>query len=225
MRPLICVLFLLATPVARAQDVWRDVLAGMPLRTNITELTASNYVNTMLGAFQSNDTVKALVVMPGAVDTFFWHRETTARLPPAPSTLLDAVVALTNQTRIRATFRPPGLFLHFDWDPLEPLFQIRDVPTAEKILARHFPAHAVFNDWDWDYLLPILKKAGGVTVAPKLHSRYSYHFYRSSFAAWNLNSWEALEVVSLATKTTFTVEKKKVTFKEDLRDPSAGPAQ
>ncbi len=220
-----CILLVLSTFTVRAQDEWRSVLAGMPLRTNVTELNTFNYVNTLLGAFQSNDTVKALVFMPGAVDTFFWQRETAARLTNASPSLLDAVIALTNQTRIRATFRPPWLLLHFDWDPLEPLEQIKDSAAADKIRAKRFPAHAVFNDRDWDYLLPILKKSTGVTVTPKLHSRYSYHFYRSSFAAWNLSSWEALELVSLASKTTFTVEKKKVTFKEDLRDPSAGAAQ
>jgi hypothetical protein len=224
MRRLACVLLLFAAIAARAQDAWRAALAGMPLRTNITQLTTFNYAGAMLGAFRSNDTVKAFVFQPGAVDTFFWRRETTAQLTNASPTLLDAVVALTNQTRVRATFRPPFLLLHFDWDPLEPLSHIKDPATADKLLAKRLPAHAVFNDRDWDYLLPILKKAAGVTVAPKRHSRYSYHFYRSSFAAWNLNAWEALQVVSLATKTTFTVEKKQVTFQEDLRDPSAGAA-
>ena len=222
MRRLSCILLFLSLLAVHAQEEWRTVLASMPLRTNVTELNTSNYVNTMLGAFQSNDTVKALVFMPGAVDTFFWHRETTVRLTNTSPTLLDAAVALTNQTRICATFRPPWLLLHFDWDPLEPLAQIKEPATVEKIRAKRFPAHVIFNDRDWDYLLPTLKKSTGVTVGPKLHSRYSYHFYRSSFAAWNLNAWEGLELVSLASKTTFTVEKRKVTFKEDLRDPSAG---
>ena len=119
MRQLACILVALSTFTVSAQDEWRSVLAGMPLRTNVTELNTFNYVNTILGAFKSNDTVKALVFMPGAVDTFFWRRETAAQLTNTSPTLLDAVVALTNQTRIRATFRPPWLLLHFDWDPLE----------------------------------------------------------------------------------------------------------
>lgn len=224
MRRLASLFLLFSALTIRAQDDWRIVLAAMPLRTNISELNTFNYANVLLGALQSNATVKALVIMPGAVDTFFWQRDKTVRLTNTSPTLLDAVIALTNQTRIRATFLPPWLLLHFDWDPLEPLELIKDPATIEKIRAKRFPAHVVFNDRDWDYLLPILKKSTGVTVAPKLHSRYSYHFYRSTFAAWNLNSWEALELISLASKTTFTVEKRQVTFKEDPRNPAAGSA-
>jgi len=212
-----------AITVQAAEDDWRAALAQMPLRTGVTELDTSNYVDVMLQAFGSNDTVKALIFQPGAVDTFFWHRETRVLLTNASPSLLDEVVAMTNQTRIRASFRPPLLLLHFDWDPLEPACEIWHGEAVDKIRARPFAAHVLYDDKDWDFTLPVLKKATGITIAPKLHSRYSYHFYRSSFAAWNLNAWEALETVSLATRTVFDVEKRKVTFREDDRYLTAFP--
>lgn len=224
MRALIFAMCLLAVPFAQAQDEWRNVLAAMPLRTNATELNTDNYVDVILQSFQSNSAVKGLVFMPGAVDVFFWHRGTTVRLTNESRTLLDAVVALTNQTGMEATFQPPLLLLHQDHDPLTPSFEIKDTNTAAKIHQRNYSLHAFYNDKDWDFTLPALKKAVGVAIAPKKKSRYSYHFYRSSFAAWNLTAWETLETFSLATKTTFTVEKRQVTFKDDFRDPARTPA-
>lgn len=217
LRAVVCILWLFAAPGARADEDWQSILAQMPLRTNVTELTTFNYVNVVLSAFQSNDTVKALVFLPGAVDTFFWHRETKVLLTNASPTLLDAVSALTNQTRIRATFRPPLLLLHFSWDPLTPDCEIRDGAMVDKLRQRRFLAHALYNDKDWDFTLPALKKATRAAIAPGRHSRYSYHFYRSSFAAWNLTAWEAVQTFSLATRTTFLLEHGRITFKEDER--------
>ena len=105
---------------ARAAQSWPDALAKMPLPRRVQYLTRTNCVPTLLAAFQPDQTVKALVFMPGATDEFYMFRRATAELTnPAPS-LLDAVIALTNQTFIRATFRPPLLLLHTDEDPLEP---------------------------------------------------------------------------------------------------------
>jgi len=223
MHRLVCCLCLVVTFAARAADDWRAALARMPLATNVTELNTFNYASALLGAFGSNETVKALVILPGAVDTFFWHRETKVILTNASPSLLDAVAALTNQTRIRATFRPPLLLLHFDWDTLVPFCEIRDGASVDKLQRRRFVPHALYNDKDWDFTLPILKKAAGVTIAPTRHSRYSYHFYRSTFAAWNLTAWEALQAVSLATRTVFDIEKGKVVFREDERYLNTDP--
>lgn len=202
---------------ATAGEDWQTPLAGMPLGTNVAELNATNCVKIMLRAFQSNSTVKALVFMPGATDEFYFFHRARAVLTNANPSLLDAVNALTNQSRIQATFRPPFLLLHAAADPLEPLAIIHDAPTAAKIQQRRFIAHALYNDRDWDFMLPILKKYCGVTFTPKMYSKYSFHFFRHSFAGWNLTSWEALEVMSLAGKTTFTVEKKQVNFQGDER--------
>ena len=107
----------------------------MPLGTNVTQLNRTNCVGIMLGAFQSNDVVKALIFMPGATDEFYFFRRARADLTNSPASLLDAVSALTSQTLIRATFRPPLLLLHTDEDLLEPVIKIEHQPTADKIKA------------------------------------------------------------------------------------------
>jgi hypothetical protein len=217
MRIFICICLYLSGFAAIAEETWQNALAQMPLGTNVTQLNRTNCVKLMLQAFGSNDVVKGLVFMPGATDEFYMFRRAKAALTNASPTLLDAVNALTNQTLIRVTFRPPLLLLHTDEDPLVPIAEIKDTETAARIERTPFIAHAVYFDRDWDYLLPILTKTLKAKFIPILHSRNSWHFYRHSFAAWNLNGREALEAVALAGKTTFTVGRKKVAFQGDVR--------
>src|SRR5581483_2230094 len=94
---------------------------------------------------------------------------------------------------------------------------VKDAATATRLQQAQFVSHGLFNDRDWDFLLPILKKSLRVKFSPSLHSTQSWHFYRHSFAGWNLNGWEALEVIAMAGKTKFTVEKKHITFAGDDR--------
>jgi hypothetical protein len=201
----------------RAQEPWQSALAKMPLVTNVAELNRTNCVDITLRSFQSNDVVKALVFMPGATDEFYLFRRARASLTNGSPTLLDAIAALTNQTFIRATFRAPLLLLHTDEDPADPISVIKNPATAARIRETPFASHGIYNDRDWDFLLPVLKKSYGITFAPKLYSRNSFHFYRHSFAEWNLDGWEALEAIALAGKTRFTVDRKRVTFEGDNR--------
>jgi len=105
------------------------------------------------------------------------------------------------------------------------LTEIKDLKTAYRLEGTPFVEHALYNDRDWDFLLPILKETLGLRFSPGLYSRDSFHFYRHSFAAWNLNGWEALEAVALAGKTRFKVCRKslldfggsEVEFKPDAR--------
>ena len=212
-----CLRLLLVSGTAVAEEAWPAALSGMPLGTNVTELNRANCVAVMLRAFRSNQTVKALVFMPGATDEFYMFRRAKAVLTNASPSLLDAVRALTNQTYIRATFHPPLLLLHTDEDPLEPAIRIEQQATAEKLSSRRFVAHAEYNDRDWDFIQPILKKALRADIRPWRYSRGSWHFYRHSFAAWNLNGWEALRATAAAGKTRFTVRRNQLVFESDPR--------
>jgi hypothetical protein len=200
-----------------AGAAWESALAAMPLPAGVTRLEQTNCVHLLLNAFQSNDVVKALIFMPGATDELYMFHRAKAVLDKVSPTLLDAVIALTNQTFIRATFRPPFLLLHSDEDPLEPLAQIHDERTAARIRKAKFKRHVVFEDQDWDSLLFELERTYGVWFYPRAGSTSSWHFYRHSFAAWRLTGWEGLQAVSLAGKTRFTVERGKVVFEGDQR--------
>ena len=223
---IICFFFVcLAPSLLLAAELWESALTRMPLENRVTELNRTNCVDVMLKAFQSNEVVRALIFMPGATDEFYMFKRARAQLTNASPTLLDAVSALTNQTLIKATFRSPFLLLHTDEDPLEPLIAIESESAAEKLRQTRFVSHGICNDWDWDFIQPILRESIKVDIRPWRYSRASWHFYRHSFAAWNLSGWEALEAVASAGKTSFTVRRKslvdfrqiEVDFKPDAR--------
>jgi hypothetical protein len=208
-------LFLAAA--ALAQPSWQEEFARMPLGGKIPELDRHNCVAVMLNSFRPNAAVKALIFMPGATDEFYFFRRARARLTSDAPSLLDAVIALTNQTYIRATLAPPFLLLHTAEDPLEAIAVIEDQRTADRISHKHFEKHALFNDLDWDHLQPILAFNLNTRITPRPGSHDSYHFFRHSFAAFDLNGWDALRAVALADKTKFVVKKGKIVFEADSR--------
>jgi hypothetical protein len=215
---LILVSFLLSQPHAlRAQPTWQEEFAKMPLAEKVSELDRQNVVRIMLHSFQRNAAVQALIFMPGATDEFYFFHRAHAHLAGAAPTLLDAVIALTNQTYVRATLNLPFLLLHTREDPLEPIIVIDDQRTADRIKRHHFEKHAIFNDNDWDYVEPILAFDIDTHLTPRVGSHDSYHFFRHSFAEYDLNGWDALRAVALANKTKFTVKKRWVAFAGDDR--------
>ncbi|MGP8201388.1 MAG: hypothetical protein ACLQU4_18005 [Limisphaerales bacterium] len=205
-----------AGPLA-AQTTWQEEFAKMPLTEKVSELNRHNCVKVMLASFQRNPAVKALIFMPGATDEFYFFRRARAALTKSAPTLLDAVSALTNQTYIRATLNPPFLLLRTDEDPLEPIVVIQDQRTADRLRKKHFERHGIFNDRDWDYMQPILAFDLNTKMLPVLQSHESHHFFRHSFAEYDLQGWDALRAVALAGKTGFAVSRKKVVFSGDTR--------
>ena len=143
-------------------------------------------------------------------------RRARAALPDSSPSLADAVVALTNQTLLRAAFQPPFLLLHTDEDPTVPEITIEDQATAERLRGR-VVSHLVTNDGDWDSLQPLLKWPLKVDVRPWQHSPDSWHFYRHSFAAWNLTGFELLKATALAGKTRCIVRHNRIIFEPDPR--------
>ena len=209
---------IVSTPLALvAAEDWQNALAKMPLTSNVVELNRTNCVRVVFDAFQANDTVKALIFMPGATDEFYMFRRAKASLKGDRLSLLDAIVALTNQTFIRVSFHAPLLLLHTDEDPLEPVIHVEHEATSKKLQQTLFPNHFLCNDRDWDYLQPILKKKFRVDVRPWRRSYDSWHFYRHSFAGWNLTGLEFLQAVALAGKTSFAVQRNRLVFEGDER--------
>jgi len=209
----------LASTPAVAGD-WQAELATMPLGTRCSppfELNRTNSAPLLLAAFQSNATVKALILMPGATDELYMFRRVKAVLTNGSPTLLDAIIAFTNQTHIRATFRAPFLLLHSAEDPLEPILDNQHPLTAAALQKRSFLSHGLYNDRDWDNVQPVLKKRLKIDIKPWKGSYDSWHFYRHSYAAWNLTGWEALQATALAGKTSITLTRNRATFGLDRR--------
>jgi hypothetical protein len=202
---------------ALAQETWQSALSRMPLETDVAELNRTNCVPLMLGAFQSNAVVKALVFMPGTTDELYFFRRARAELTNSSPSLLDAVVALTNQTYIRATFQPPLLLLHTSEDALNVIATVKNKSTETKLHQRLIPDRLVFNDAGWDEVRAALKKKLSVGLRPFSDAPESGHFYRHNFAACGTTEWETLEAIALTDKTTFTVHWLTAGFKLDHR--------
>ncbi|HVM50262.1 MAG TPA: hypothetical protein VMU04_19695 [Candidatus Acidoferrum sp.] len=217
-------LLFLTQSAVYAQEPWAEALSRMPLGANVSRLERTNCVDILWGAFQSNGVVKAMVLMPGATDTWYLFKPAQVAITNANPSLLDAIAALTNQTPIRATFKAPFLLLHTGVDVLEPVMRVEDERTEAKLRQARFVPHAVYNDRDWDFLEPILHKHLKVALSPWRYTEGSWHFYRHTFAAWDLTGWEALEATALAARTKCTIRHNKVEFEVDMRlaPPSHG---
>jgi hypothetical protein len=199
-------------------EAWPEVLAGMPLRSEVGELNRTNCVDLFLRSFQSNGVVKALIFMPGATDEFYLFRRAKAALTTPNPNLSDAISALTNQTFIRATFRPPYLLLHTAEDSIEPDNLIQDENTAQRLRQKTRIPYLSCNDRDWDYLQPVLKRYLKIALRPWRYSSNSWHFYRHSFAAWDIDGLQALEVAAYAGKSKFILGRKEARFEVDPRE-------
>jgi len=211
---LICAL---AANLRAVADDWETAFSRMPLVAPAAGLDRSNCVPLLLDSFQPNDAVKALIFMPGATDEIYFFRRVHVALPFSNPTLLEAVVALTNQTSIQADFRSPFLILHTAEDSLDVIGKADDQSTAARLRRTVVPGHYVFNDADWDGVLGALAKHMKIGLRPRAGSPESWHFYRNSFAAGDLSDWEMLRVLALAGKTTFTVHWLTADFVPDRR--------
>jgi len=217
MKNVFWVLTMVLCQVGMAEESWPDALARMPLASGAVELNRTNCAPLLLGGFRSNATVKALIFMPGATDELYFFKRTRAVVTNAHPTLYDAIVALTNQSHLRAVFRPPLLLVYSEEDVLNLDITIQHERTAEKLKAGKPLPHLAADDRDWTHLLKQIKRGIGVTLLPYAGTTGSWHFYRHTFAGWNLTPWETLEACALAGKTRFTVQRNRVIFELDQR--------
>ena len=189
----------------------------MPLGEPVVELNRTNAAKLMLGAFRANSTVKALIFMPGATDELYFFDRDKARLTNAAPTLLDAIAAYTNQTRIRAAFRPPFLLLHSAEDPLQTTVIVEDPRTAERLRGKILAKQFSYEDRPWEFVRREVGWNLNINAGPPGSSEPAYHFYRHTLAGFGLNGLEAIEAISMAGKTTVTVKKRALFFAADAR--------
>lgn len=212
------ILLLAASQGAFAGEPWQDALARMPLAVPTTELNRTNCVPLLLGSFQSNGVVKAFIFMPGATDELYFFRRAHAALINANPSLLDAVMALTNQTFIQVTFQPPLLLLHTTEDSLDMIAVVKNESSAAKLHQRLVPGRVQLEDADWGAVRTALKGKLNIGLRPFENASETWHFYRHDFAACGVTDWEMLETLALAGKTTFTVNWLTAKFQPDRRE-------
>lgn len=199
------------------EEIWTNALSRMPLATNVVVLNHTNCAQVLFASFQSNAMAKALLFMPGATDELYFFKRVRVTLTNTNPSLLDAVTALTNQSPLRLTFRPPFVLLYSGEDVLELDFQIKHEGTQKKLMTGKPLPHLLAWDRDWTQLLRMMKKQIPATLLPYERTTGSWHFYRHTFAGWNLTPWEMMEIAALTGKTKFTVTRGRVVFEADPR--------
>lgn len=214
---LIFLLILICLSADAAEEDWQTALAQMPLTSNPSVLNRTNCAEVLLTSFQSNATAKALIFMPGATDELYFFRRVQVALTNDHPSLFDAAIALTNQSPLRLTFRAPFVLLYSSEDVLELDAKIEHEPTLKKLKTSKPLPHLQAIDRDWTQLLRMMRKQIPVTLIPYEGTQGSWHFYRHTFAAWNLTPWETLEAGALAGKTRFTVIRGGAVFEVDPR--------
>ena len=206
-------LLVMAWPLSlrAAEEPWVAALRAMPVPTAV--INRSNAVDVLLGAFQSNAVVKAIVVLPGVSDDFYLIHRDAPPLNLRATNLLDAIVALTNATPLRVTWREPFVLLHArESDVLQPSIRPEDSASAEKLRLQRLPGSILHLDAHWETVQPSLERALGKLVRPTGASTEAWHFNRHNLAGANLTGWELLEAVSLTGGTTLTVQKTGINF-------------
>lgn len=202
---------------AGAAEPWQTALAQMPLSTNPPILNHTNCAEVLLGSFSSNATARALIFMPGATDELYFFRRVHVSLTNTQPSVLDALIALTNQAPLRLTFHEPFVLLYSGEDVLELDAKIEHAGTLKKLKTGKPVPHLLAIDRDWTQLLRMMKKQIPTTLIPYAGTQGSWHFYRHTFAAWQLTPWETLEACALAGKTRFTVIRGGAVFEVDPR--------
>ncbi len=190
----------------------RAALDAMPLPA--TPLTRSNAIRLILQSFVASDEIRAVVVLPGAVDDYHLvHRETP--LPAITSrTLAGALETLTNGTAWRLTFDPvrARLLIHTAPERVSTEVRIEGQGVEAKLQQRRSRSKLKWIDARWTGVQPALEQTLGRWVRPQPDADEAGHFERVNLAGQGLSELELVEAVSLASGTRLVIGRREVRF-------------
>lgn len=196
----------------KSADTWETTFARMPLATNAFSLNLLHGVPALLNSFRSNETVKALVILPGATDDLHFFDRGIVTWTNAAPTLADAITALTNRTQVRASFHPPFLLLHTTNDLLDVDISLKQPLHSDKPDQKKAASRAIMVDATWQKLEPMLKSVLDVDIKPKPNTTAWWHFYRANFAGFGLTARETIQIVCLSAKVSAVVDRNEIRF-------------
>lgn len=207
---------LLLLPLAAAAQ-WESELGKMPLAGGTAELGRMDAIPRMLKSFQKNPAVKGLVFMPGATDEFYFFKRAKIKVAGSSPTLMDALVALTNQNPVLLKYEAPFVVVYTAEDPNPMLLEVKDEKTAAKLKNTGFAKEVKYSDKDWDTAYKSIRYNFNTRLEPAPKSHESNHFFRYHITAYELTNWEMMHALCLAGKTKVSVERNKVVFLSDPR--------
>ena len=196
---------------AATAQTWSEALSQMPLPAE-TALNRDNCMRVMLGAFQSNATVCALVFLPAVADDFYLiHRDQQLNL--RVSNLWEGIRALTNSTGVRVVWTNGMVLLRLARETPEARVRIKNETAAARLRQTRIGV-VVWIDRHWDRLQPELRGLIAMDTKPAPNSKTAWHFGRHNLAAFDISAWDLISAMTLSSGTECAVEKKHVVFQE-----------
>ena len=207
--------FLFLCAICSSGQSWESALAQMAL-TKKGPLERETVIPVCLESFRSNATVKALLFLPGVSDDFYLINRSKPRLAIPASTLSEALIALTNATQIKVSYRAGFLMVHTARDRLDPQIIVKNRATAEQLAIMRSTQEFECIDLHWDALQAKLQTAFHIAIRPKAGSQSAWHFARHNLAAFGLTDGELIAALSTAGKTKVVIGRNTVSFTEGL---------
>jgi len=215
LRSLVLLSFVFLSAICSSGQSWESALAQMAL-TKKGPLERETVIPVCLESFRSNATVKALLFLPSVSDDFYLINRGKPRLAIPAVTLSEALIALTNATQIKVSYRTGFLLVHTASDKLDPQIIVKNRVTAERLMISRSTQQFECVDLHWDPLQPKLQTTFHMAIRPKAGSQTAWHFARHNLAAFGLTDAELIAVLSMAGKTKVAIERNALSFTERL---------
>jgi hypothetical protein len=206
--------FLFSLVALRAQD-WQTAFSKISIHTQTFPAHQTPPIELILTNFQPTAEIRGVILMPGAADRIIFYDWGEINLRENP-TLLDAITALTNKVGLRVFVTPPFLLIGMPYDdPSDPLTILpKTRPEKLKLDQHKLPGRTYYIDRPYDRLVPKIQKVSRLRIKPSLSDPASWHFYRLSFIAYDLDAADLLRAVAYGTKTSVRIEGRRATFAE-----------
>ncbi len=197
-------------PLGAADDC-QSALARMPVRTNSFNAHLTVPVELIFDSFKPTETLRSVVLMPGAADQLYFFNSGRLFLPEKPS-LLDVLRALTNHAQLRYTCVPPFLLVHTKLDNLADPVIFAPGADTQRLKSVKFDGASRYLDRPYDRVLPDLEPKLGLQFLPDQTSTKSWHFYRVSLIGYDLSAPELLRAMAYSMRTTVQLDPKNALF-------------
>lgn len=214
-RSLALLSFLFLCAICASGQSWESALAQMAL-TKKGPFERETVIPVCLESFRSNATVKALLFLPGVSDDFYLINRNKPKLAIPAATISEALIALTNATQIKVSYRAGFLLVHTARDRLDPQVIVKNRATAEQLAIMHSTQEFECVDLHWDALQSKLQTAFHMAIRPKAGSQSAWHFARHNLAAFGLTDGELIAALSTAGKTKVVIERNALSFTEGI---------
>jgi len=193
-----------------AED-WLETLAKTPFPTNSFRAYQTEPIDLILKSFKPTETMRGVILMPGAADQIYFFDWGQVTLPQNPN-LLDAIRGFTNQAKLGFTFVAPFVLLHVQRDDLHDPLVAGEGGLLGPLEQKKIPGRSYYLDRPYDRFVPALRKLTAHKIFPTETEKGSWHYYRLAFVGHDLTVAEYVRAIAYGSCTLAVVEKNRILF-------------